>query len=237
MCAKPCGGRRCSAAQAPRAQSFGRSGDRRCWRAPRRGKHRRKHKPTKPPLNLAGRLIAPFPRAVFGPSDDIDNRLARFDRSHLCPSFRQIQSSHRKANLFCVYVYRLIITRDALRGQGKKQNSHDFTTKMPKIMEERENQVVAAEMAATQPRRRLWRPAKADRCSRPRRTRRARLVFIRRSTRMNAPFISKLRQQRGERCRLAKDEYAVKRKVLAARFQTSGGAFAENRFPVFGRRR
>ena len=29
----------------------------------------------------------------------------------------------------------------------------------------------------------------------------------------------KPRQQRGERCRLAKDEYAVKRKVLAARFQ------------------
>ena len=40
----------------------------------------------------------------------------------------------------------------------------------------------------------------------------------------------KPRQQRGERCRLAKDEYAVKRKVLAARFQTGGGAFAENRF-------
>ena len=52
---------------------------------------------------LAGRLIAPLPGAILGPSDDIDNRPARFNRSHLFASFRRIQNRlAEKQTFLCI---------------------------------------------------------------------------------------------------------------------------------------
>ena len=52
-------------AQAPRAQSFGRSGDRRCWRAPRRGKHRAKAQADKAPAQSGWTSDSALPKGGF----------------------------------------------------------------------------------------------------------------------------------------------------------------------------
>ena len=124
-----CGERPRSAGSAPRARSSGRSGDRQCWRAPHRERRRAKAQADKARPRSGWTSDSAPPRG--------DPRAKRRYRQSPCPfqSFSPVcllpsypKPFGRKTNL-SVYMFIIDYNTDALRGQGKKQNSHDFTAK------------------------------------------------------------------------------------------------------------